>query len=536
MSGITSRLVPSIPLKTAFQRRSSAPNMENLSTISLKSGSQPTIVAIPLYIRNPMSSKYPSIVELLQSAFMQTDVQNNKHLDTNSNSDTKQQSIKNNVNEIKSNYTTQHYQTQQKILDQKYYPKEESHKQKYREELTANESEGNGFNEPTVPQQSRSNVYQISNSNHNTDTHNKFTPLRPMTSQSYLIEDQRKQNPNLYDLQTNGNIQSNNNNNQYYGKTNDNSDNDGNSDSFYTNSDAKREPTAHSFANYPPIDINYNYRDDYKSKSMERYAQNTSPEQTQNDKTDDNMEFRFIDSDNNYSQKPEIKNINFNYNNNNNNYDTTVPKSAEIQSFSYSKPYETRPTYSPVVYTQSHQTSRPVSNKHNYDNDFATISKPMPISSSVSNPSLYSSIADPPNGYNQNIQSIPSTNYNTNFQPIITYANQKKSKNSYNSVNSVSYPIQSSASKEYSISDDPECDENNDYKSLSVTPKPDIQSASNGKSNDQMYGLATKVIDGDHYETEEFDPTKMDLKIIHLPISILRRLVNSGHISLPGYQ
>ena len=40
---------------------------------------------------------------------------------------------------------------------------------------------------------------------------------------------------------------------------------------------------------------------------------------------------------------------------------------------------------------------------------------------------------------------------------------------------------------------------------------------------------------GQGYETDELDPSKLDLKIVHLPVSVLKRLVGNGELALPSF-
>ena len=51
-------------------------------------------------------------------------------------------------------------------------------------------------------------------------------------------------------------------------------------------------------------------------------------------------------------------------------------------------------------------------------------------------------------------------------------------------------------------------------------------SASSASAAGQEYGA----------QQDELDPSKLDLKIVHLPVSVLKRLVGSGELALPSFQ
>ena len=107
------------PLLTSSLRRryslATGSDIQSLLMSGSKSGTQPTIVAIPLYIRNNLS-RYPSIFELLSSnSYQQIDTKLKKNSEIQPNvsygTNWSKKSVEDNTkpNDFVSNYSTQRY-------------------------------------------------------------------------------------------------------------------------------------------------------------------------------------------------------------------------------------------------------------------------------------------------------------------------------------------------------------------------------------------------------------------------------------------
>lgn len=60
-------------------------------------------------------------------------------------------------------------------------------------------------------------------------------------------------------------------------------------------------------------------------------------------------------------------------------------------------------------------------------------------------------------------------------------------------------------------------------------------SASSASSPPPAKLSASPMKESSAYETDELDPSKLDLKVVHLPVSVLKRLVGSGELALPSF-
>jgi hypothetical protein len=81
--------------------------------------------------------------------------------------------------------------------------------------------------------------------------------------------------------------------------------------------------------------------------------------------------------------------------------------------------------------------------------------------------------------------------------------------------------------------DDPNCP----YKDQASQPEyvPESSSYSGKLTASQTVKEESVVSSGQGYESDELDPSKLDLKIVHLPVSVLKRLVGNGELALPSF-
>lgn len=79
--------------------------------------------------------------------------------------------------------------------------------------------------------------------------------------------------------------------------------------------------------------------------------------------------------------------------------------------------------------------------------------------------------------------------------------------------------------------DDPNCP----YKDQAAEYVPESSGYSGKLSTAQTVKEESVAAGGQGYETDELDPSKLDLKIVHLPVSVLKRLVGNGELALPSF-
>lgn len=77
--------------------------------------------------------------------------------------------------------------------------------------------------------------------------------------------------------------------------------------------------------------------------------------------------------------------------------------------------------------------------------------------------------------------------------------------------------------------DDPNCPFKDQSASAEYVPE------SSNYSGKLSSGQSVKEESVAGYESDELDPSKLDLKIVHLPVSVLKRLVGNGELALPSF-
>lgn len=79
--------------------------------------------------------------------------------------------------------------------------------------------------------------------------------------------------------------------------------------------------------------------------------------------------------------------------------------------------------------------------------------------------------------------------------------------------------------------DDPNCPYKDQAASAEYVSEP---SSYSGKLS-AAPSVKEESASGQGYESDELDPSKLDLKIVHLPVSVLKRLVGNGELALPSF-
>lgn len=117
------------------------------------------------------------------------------------------------------------------------------------------------------------------------------------------------------------------------------------------------------------------------------------------------------------------------------------------------------------------------------------------------------------------------------YESSVSSESSYKPSSSYSSASASDYYSQGSAP--VPNPDDPNCPYRNqgaaagDYSaSSSSSASSYVSSSSSPKS---------KNVESSSYEADELDPSKLELKIVHLPVSVLKRLVGSGDLALPSF-
>lgn len=128
--------------------------------------------------------------------------------------------------------------------------------------------------------------------------------------------------------------------------------------------------------------------------------------------------------------------------------------------------------------------------------------------------------------YGSQATYVPApSNYETLVSPQETYASRPAAASSYGAASGDYYaPAASSARPN---PEDPNCPFKDQSAATEYVPE------SSNYSGKLSSGQSVKEEAG--YETDELDPSKLDLKIVHLPVSVLRRLVGNGELALPSF-
>ncbi|XP_074603590.1 uncharacterized protein LOC141857071 [Brevipalpus obovatus] len=253
---------------------------------------------------------------------------------------------------------------------------------------------------------------------------------------------------------------------------------------------------------------------------------------------------------------------------------SNVPQSSSYGSTddAYSSSSASSQTYAPSNYASSGQS--PVSASRVYSSTNYALASP--VSSSGNQMYSLSSVENQVTGErslrNQQQQSAsPSYTSNSYSNPSFYSIASVPGSGSYGSSASYTSKLIPKASNNYEksvINDyyaDPDCqrdNNNNEYNSgSSSVPSSSIvssssPSASQGSSSYASAGKSSQISENSYslgsssqngakglissaiqaYEPEELDPSKLDLKIVHLPVSVLKKLVSSGDVALGNQQ
>jgi len=122
----------------------------------------------------------------------------------------------------------------------------------------------------------------------------------------------------------------------------------------------------------------------------------------------------------------------------------------------------------------------------------------------------------PPSSYES---SVPSE---SSYKPSSSYSSASTS--DYYSQGSAPVPNQ----------DDPNCPYRNQG-AASADYSTSSSSSSTSYINSSNSPKSKNVESSSSYEADELDPSKLELKIVHLPVSVLKRLVGSGDLALPSF-
>ena len=534
-------------MKTSNQKYSVSTNSDirHLLLSGIKSGSHPTIVAIPLYIRGNLS-KLPSIFDILSATSLQSDP---KTKDVSLNS-SKGFDVKNSAkieSQIQnSSLFTHKYVTQPPKLT-KIEPKEEPQRVG-RPYIKKEQIFDTGSNEPNEnkPQMQWSSVVGVHN--RYTEPNDKITLLRGSFQRNQASSEPRKQE----DYNPVGHQNSNKFNDKRYVEQNygGNSNFDIISNTKKTNNNFDSHNRNYAKLSTPSVFDSNIYKIDSKNSPDIISHYNSYNVDNSGEAMDQNYMNTPKDNENNYQTQENPKKVSFNDNQQNPSHhqSSTSGKSKYQSSYvmSYENPHHSQYPVQPIAGTYSSKSNN-LKGNYNYDYSYAT----NPYSSSLSESPV---VQEPSSSYfphssSDNFQPIQISNNDfhsttSNFGP-----NSPKTSfvidqwpNNYN-LNSHSIPSQnlfqstdqkpftvSHKSNDYSTSEDIECNDENvgDYTNTDST------SGLTPQTTKQEF--ETKTNERDNYETEEIDPTKLDLKIVHLPISLLRRLIGSGDIGLPSYQ
>jgi len=203
------------------------------------------------------------------------------------------------------------------------------------------------------------------------------------------------------------------------------------------------------------------------------------------------------------------------------------PNSQAVSSITLNPNYQSISStiYNPnsqLISSSIYNPSSQSLSSNNYNPSSQSISTHSPssqlISSGIYNPKSQTISS---NTYNPNSQSISTNNYNSNSQTLSNSGSNGYGSNSndYSSLDEVDcYDDKSSSSA--------------DLTGSSVSSETEKQSE-NPKSN--IYTVPTQTSGLRSYETDDLDPSKLDLKIVHLPVSLLKRLVGNGELALPSF-
>ena len=139
-------------------------------------------------------------------------------------------------------------------------------------------------------------------------------------------------------------------------------------------------------------------------------------------------------------------------------------------------------------------------------------------------------------GSGQNIGSAGSgTNYGSSIYTgsyIGTSGGGITNSNSYVPAASEDYGSPSSSSQSVGEYYDSENGSNDEDASASTSSASDSQ---NPYSTSKIHTVPTIASGLGNYQTDELDPSKLDLKIIHLPVSLIQKLASRGEVGLPSY-
>ena len=134
-------------------------------------------------------------------------------------------------------------------------------------------------------------------------------------------------------------------------------------------------------------------------------------------------------------------------------------------------------------------------------------------------------IGSPGSGTNYGSSSIYTGSYIGNSGGGITNSN------SYVPAASEDYGSPSSSSQSVGEYYDTENSSNDENASASSS----ASDSQNPYSTSKMHSVPTIASGLGNYQPDELDPSKLDLKIIHLPVSLIQKLASRGEVGLPSY-
>lgn len=501
--------------KTSDQKYSVSTNADisHLLLSGIKPGSHPTIVAIPLYIRNSLS-KLPSLFDILSATPLHNESKSNVLKTSDFSNVLKTESQIHN-----SSLSLQKYATQSSKL--KFEPKEEPQRS-VRPHIKREPTIDYQNNEPIDNKSQTQWSSVVGVNNRYAEPNEKMTFLRGSFQRRQPLTEQRKQwqpEYNSFGHQSNNKFNYMQNSEQNF---NTNLDFEANSkkskNNLYNKNDGK-------YSTQSNFDLSHHKVDSKNVPAMGSYSVDTSAEAMEPN----------VNSYRNVESSPEETNRKSFNGYQSSEHQNQSPKSDKTQ-------YSSSNVMSYDGYANQNQYSEPTVNKYysksnnlkdSYDESYAAPSL-TPSAVVDDSPQSHSS----PSGWN-NMPAMPLTNYNLHTStsnggynsPKNTYnVYSDQSPHNYNSnPHSIGSQSGSHHSSDYLINEDIECnDENSEYTTSHSSP--------DFRAQTTKPEFETKSSERDNYETEGLDPTKLDLKIVHLPVSLLRRLIGSGDIGLPSFQ
>jgi hypothetical protein len=177
-----------------------------------------------------------------------------------------------------------------------------------------------------------------------------------------------------------------------------------------------------------------------------------------------------------------------------------------------------------VSYVRSSYSERPVSSssdsyRSSGTDSYGSSALYVPAPASYDSSSSYSSASS----------SAPETSYS------VRPAASPPSSSSYGSSSSDYY-----SSAPVANPDDPNCPYKTAHASASnqdsyASPSQDYAEAPAPSTSSSSYPSSSYAKESSQGYGDELDPSKLELKIVHLPVSVLRRLVGNGELSLPSF-